>query len=51
MFNQPCRRNGHALLLARDAAFSGSPKKTLDNPATLRENGRVITVVDRRHGR
>jgi hypothetical protein len=30
MFNQPCWRNGHALLLAGDAAFSGSPKYTLN---------------------
>ena len=29
MFNQQCRRDGHALLLAGDAAFSGSPKYSL----------------------
>ena len=28
MFNQQCRRDGHALLLAGDAAFSGSPTYT-----------------------
>ena len=33
MFNQPCRRDGHALLLAGDAAFSGSPKYLPDYPS------------------
>jgi hypothetical protein len=35
-----------ALSIVRDVA-----RETLENPTTLRENGRVIAGVDRLHGR
>ena len=42
---------GYNLISAAKRLSPTVVRETLENPATLRENGCVITGVDRRHGR